>query len=650
MRNILLVEPNYKNKYPPIGLMKIATYHRMLGDKVTFFKGHLKDFIVDLIAKKCIQKLEKIEETIVWNVYYDSIKKYIEFGKQINLEQIPLDKSRYKILLNSAIQESKKFYQKKEYEKEPMFDRVYVATLFTFYWEITVNTINFAKKLVKDVSELKVGGVAATLLCNDIINETGVKPILGLLNKPKMLDKNNSIIIDRLPLDYSILEEIDYRYPENDAYYGYMTRGCIRKCSFCAVPNLEPEYCDYISMKQKIKNTKLKFGEKRNLLLLDNNVLASPRFPEIIQEIIDCGFGKGATYIEQNQYDIALKNLSDGINDAAYINKLFSLYSLLLNRLKGQIQQDFYNFLDVNLLLNKKTITKEVLLKTASEISDLYTKYIHRLPRQRYIDFNQGVDARLLNSEKAHLLGKINIRPLRVAFDNIKGRKHYENAIRLSAKEGIKNFSNYLLYNFNDKPIELYERLKINVELCEELDINIYSFPMKFHPITGKDRFTRNYLGKHWNRKYIRAIQAILNSIKGKVGRGKEFFYKAFGESEDQFFKILEMPETFILYRYFFEWLGNIKNYSVSTNSWWNCWQDTFSLLSEKEKEDLLEIIHKNKFSPFVFQNTNPKFSKLLNFYINFKEDIMIHETELYNLKKEYDKNPTWKLRRKKNN
>ena len=36
---VLLVEPNYKNKYPPMGLMKISTYHKMLGDDVRFVKG-----------------------------------------------------------------------------------------------------------------------------------------------------------------------------------------------------------------------------------------------------------------------------------------------------------------------------------------------------------------------------------------------------------------------------------------------------------------------------------------------------------------------------------------------------------------------------------------------------------------------------------
>lgn len=37
---VLLVEPNYKNKYPPMGLMKISTYHKMLGDEVRFVKGY----------------------------------------------------------------------------------------------------------------------------------------------------------------------------------------------------------------------------------------------------------------------------------------------------------------------------------------------------------------------------------------------------------------------------------------------------------------------------------------------------------------------------------------------------------------------------------------------------------------------------------
>jgi hypothetical protein len=42
-RDILLVEPADDHKYPPLGLMKIAAYHRHLGDNVTFVRGCLPE-------------------------------------------------------------------------------------------------------------------------------------------------------------------------------------------------------------------------------------------------------------------------------------------------------------------------------------------------------------------------------------------------------------------------------------------------------------------------------------------------------------------------------------------------------------------------------------------------------------------------------
>ncbi|WP_239458420.1 hypothetical protein [Faecalicoccus pleomorphus] len=49
---VLLVEPGYKNKYPPLGLMKISAYQKILGDEVVFVKGEnktLKDIRWDRI-------------------------------------------------------------------------------------------------------------------------------------------------------------------------------------------------------------------------------------------------------------------------------------------------------------------------------------------------------------------------------------------------------------------------------------------------------------------------------------------------------------------------------------------------------------------------------------------------------------------------
>jgi hypothetical protein len=69
-------------------------------------------------------------------------------------------------------------------------------------------------------------------------------------------------------------------------------------------------------------------------------------------------------------------------------------------------------------------------------IKDIYKKHFHPTLRQRYVDFNQGVDARLFTEKKVELLSKINVRPLRIAFDDMKTQPEYEKAIRMSAAAG----------------------------------------------------------------------------------------------------------------------------------------------------------------------------------------------------------------------
>ena len=77
-KNILLVEPNYKNKFPPIALMKIATYHKLLGDNVIFYKGTFKNFLQERISEQCVKKLYEIEPNGNWitkkHFIYDLIK------------------------------------------------------------------------------------------------------------------------------------------------------------------------------------------------------------------------------------------------------------------------------------------------------------------------------------------------------------------------------------------------------------------------------------------------------------------------------------------------------------------------------------------------------------------------------------------------
>ena len=479
MADILLLEPGYHNKYPPLGLMKISYFHKYVqGDYVRFAKGRLPE----------------------------------EFdGKK--------------------------------------WDRVYVTTLFTFEWENTKEAIEYALSVVREDGKVYTGGILATLMPEliaenfpNVINNT------GLLNRKGTLGLVGEECIDTMTPDYGILDDIkdEYTYPSHDAYFTYMTRGCGMKCQFCAVQTLEPEYTPYLSITEAVRKIDEKFGPKKDLLLMDNNVLRSPQFDRIVDEIKELGFAKGATYI----------NPATG---------------------------------------------KRV---------------------RRYIDFNQGLDAYLLTPEKAKRLGELAIRPVRIAFDHIEDREVYEKAIRLCARNGITHMSNYLLYNgveftgkgrkyHADTPEDLYNRMKITLDLCDELSnelgekISIFSFPMRYIPLSD---LKRGYVGANWNAKYLRALQRMLIPTQGKGVASRSFFEVDFGKTEEEFMEALAMPEFHLGCRgHFAEKKDEDESITEVRRRVWNEnrayldeWKRRFRKLSDKE--EFISCISDNTFPVEKFE------------------------------------------------
>lgn len=262
-------------------------------------------------------------------------------------------------------------------------------------------------------------------------------------------------------------------------------------------------------------------------------------------------------------------------------------------------------------LLEDYTATKAAILRTYEELRPYFETVYSKKPKQRHVDFNQGIDARLITDANMKKLAEIPIRPVRIAFDHWELRDVYEDAVRTAVRNRHRNLSNYILYNFEDRPVELYLRLRLNVDLCEELGASIYSFPMKYHPIEDPEYFdNRDFIGKHWNRKFIRTIQAILNSTKGKVGRGHDFFCKAFGDNEQEYFKLLYMPEAMIIYRFYFEGIG-------LTDQWWAA----FSALSDEEMEIARPIIEKNIFTDIQAETDNDNVLNVLRYYCITRDD-----------------------------
>jgi len=626
-KKILLIEPNYSNKYPPIGLMKISTYHRMLKDKITFFKGDIKDFILNEVTNKCIAKLNRLETSEKWYIEKQSILKYIQTNKNEYLTSLKLDKCLFKIRLKSELDWFRKYYKNKQYINDLKWDRIYIATLFTFYWDITVKTINDSKILVDNISEIKVGGIMASLLPNEIKKSTGITPVTGLLDRPGIFDMNK-IVIDDLPLDYSILDEIDYEYPAKNAYFTFMTKGCTRKCTFCSVPKLEPTYKEKIPTKNKFIEINNKFGEQRNLLLMDNNVLASPKFPEIIQEIKDMGFTKNATFYEPNQLSIAVRNIRKRYNVRGNIKKAYKLIYDMFLKLCGKDAIAFASILNTYRIVNSENVTEKTLLKAYPKLKEIYEKNRKKTPVMRYVDFNQGTDCRYINEENMKLLSEIPIRPLRIAFDYIGLKDKYVNAVELAAKYGINKLSNYILYNFTDSPSDLYERLKININLSEKLNIHIFSFPMKYIPLFGENAKHRGFVSApKWNIKFVRAIQAMLNVSKGIVAPGRDFFYRTFGKTIEEYFEILYMPESYIIYRKIFEDAG-----------WTNQWKQDFNNL---DKDDLVVakiLIEKNQFYTTDYKVYSKSIQKLMSHYTVGRSEVKSNDYEIRKLRKKYDK------------
>lgn len=496
MEDILLIEPNYANKYPPLGLMKISTFHKRLGDCVVFIKGELPDKLA---------------------------------GKR--------------------------------------WDRVYITTLFTFEWEKTKKSIEYAFTVAKDQSRVFVGGILATLM-PELIKNTfpTINLVKGLLNRDGTLGLRDEKCIDLMTPDYDILNNIDYKYPATDAYFLYMTRGCGMKCQFCAVQTLEPEYVPYISIREQIAEVDRLFGAKRNLLLMDNNVLRSNQFDRIVDELIELGFGKGCTYPSP---------------------------------------------------------------RTGK-------------PLQRFVDFNQGLDAKLLNEHKAQRLSELAINPARIAFDHIEDEGQYKRALELCAKNGIKYLSNYILFNGEDfsgkgqhyhadTPQDLFNRMKISMDFCDELNakygnderVHIFSFPMKYIPLNATDR---SFVGTYWNKKYLRAVQRMLVPTQGKGVSSRPFFNANFGKTVEEFIENLAMPEELLGLRgHFVERVDESKEERKKRYVRWEVnharideWIRLYRSLGD-EHISYLELIKDNDFSIDIFERANtPKLRKLFIHNISF--------------------------------
>lgn len=334
---VLLVEPDYYTRFPPLGLMKLASYHRSRGNEVKLVGGTV---------------------------------------------------------------ENSNFYP----------DRIEVTSLFTYAWKPVHRAIEFYHKRYPD-TKIRVGGIYASLMPRHIkASFPFVDVHFGLFDKAESY----------LPA-YDILLDTE-KWKDWDSSILFTSRGCIRRCPFCAVPKIEGKMRPVIDDVEKYI-----FDGHKKVIIWDNNFLASPDCKKVLKKL------------------------------------------------------------------------KELGLK---------------------IDFNQGLDARLINVENAKMLAEIRIPIIRMAYDNIGDKKAITKAVNLLADHGVRrrNILFYVLYNFydnsrsvGDTPPMFLERIKYIAEL------GCVSYPMRFEPLTSLKK--NQFISPLWTTEEL----GMIATARRVIGYGGAF-------------------------------------------------------------------------------------------------------------------------------
>jgi hypothetical protein len=311
---VLLVEPQkshkYHTPYPPLGLLKLAAYHRQRGDFVRLVNG------------------------------------VSDNGFEPNI--------------------------------------IYLTSLFTYAWEPVHEVVGFYSANYRRARVI-VGGIYASLCSQHIKQAFGdrIEIYEGLVPE-----------VEELLPDYSLA-------PEWKASILFSTRGCVRKCPFCSVPQLEPKF----EAKKSIKN--LIYPGHKKVILWDNNILASPYWRNIFDELEESGLG---------------------------------------------------------------------------------------------VDFNQGLDARLLTEETALRLKRLRIPIVRLAYDSKGIKKSLSRAINLLKDVGIsgRRIVVYCLYGYLDTPEDFFERVR------DLITWGVVAYPMRYQPLEPctKD----SYISSNWTNEQLEMI------------------------------------------------------------------------------------------------------------------------------------------------
>jgi len=322
--DVLLVEPQYYTKYPPLGLLKLASYHRSHGNNVQLVRGLDQDVCS----------------------YPDIIE---------------------------------------------------ITSLFTYAWKPVHQAIDhYHKRFPK--AKINVGGIYASLMPERIYSHFNYTNIhVGIHDEAEKY----------LP-SYDLLETVD-KWKNWKKSIVFTSRGCIRKCPFCVVPKLEGKIRPVID-----DISKFIYPGHTEIVLWDNNFLASPNWKKILDQMSDIGIK---------------------------------------------------------------------------------------------VDFNQGLDARLIDEEKTSILSDLKISSIRMAYDSVVEKDSVERAVSLFENSGFRKrkILFYSLYNFYNPTDGRGDTPQSFLGITKDIaNLGCVSYPMRYEPHTALIK--NRYISPNWNQDQLEMI------------------------------------------------------------------------------------------------------------------------------------------------
>ncbi len=278
-------------------------------------------------------------------------------------------------------------------------DLVYVTSLYTWEWKLVWNAVRYLKMWFSGVP-VWLGGLYAS-----------IKPEHARLSGADYVHEGLFKEAEDLLPDYDLV-------PEWNGSILFSSRGCPNQCGFCAVPRLEGKMS---FAKHSIRHLIWPGHEKKEgcckrrhhtrIIFFDNNILASPGWSSISDELLELGL---------------------------------------------------------------------------------------------QVDFNQGLDARLISEDVAEKISKMKKRDgvVRLAYDYPQMKPYVERAIeRLGARAGIdkRHILVYTLFNYVDDPEEFFHRVK------EILRWGVACYPMRYIPIDATEK--KGYVAPKWTLKEIEFVE-----------------------------------------------------------------------------------------------------------------------------------------------